>query len=280
MGIRTGRRVAPLMLKQRTSRHSSSKLGFQTPQQTRAVGWQPSGGPVTAFSLPRVLLLLTASLLLLSACSNSDFVQGPPPDSEAENEAEIANQLAEDPEGSNDALEINGEPTFRDLSDVAGVDPIDDSAEPPDNPLPPASVPQLTDAEVAINEIDQNSLSPDAVTESLDAVAPVDAAPTANFDQPDGNIRNEIGELQILDQAASLACGHVEVGLTALDEGVRTAAADQVRLAATSIAETTTEGFESWGRLLSEAAADGITPEDASTMIAFISVCAEGGYEI
>ena len=120
---------------------------------------------------------------------------------------------------------------------------------------------------------------PDRGRAALDRVDAVDDGPTraeAAADR-DGNRRNELGELLVLDEPASLACADIEAALTALDEGEPTDARDRVAAAAERAAASEVAAIGSWSSTLTGLSA---TEEDLAELIGFLSACAQGGYEL
>lgn len=110
----------------------------------------------------------------------------------------------------------------------------------------------------------------------LDTVAAIDAGRPTRTD--DGRPRNELGELVSLDEAASLACGLVEIAVGDLDAGEVGDAGEGVRAAAGHAGRSDVADIRDWAGPLDEAAASPL--EEPASLIGFLSVCTEGGYEL
>jgi hypothetical protein len=157
--------------------------------------------------------------------------------------------------------------------------------------VPEVDVPELpepdevlaTVPEELLLAIDEAIESPDVAI--LDVAGIIDEGPTAaeiaGFG--DGNRRTGSGELVVLDERASLACANVELALFALDDGAPDRAADQVALAAERAAASNLTAVQDWAPRLVEAAGEGTGLDravDALTLVGFLSLCVEGGYEL
>ena len=176
------------------------------------------------------------------------------------------------PEEADQLLSL-GDPADDGFEEVDDVFPI-----PEDTPIEDTEI--IEDASEVVPEVAEqlSEISVDDGEEVLDAVEVVDAkAPVAT--QRDGRTRNSSGELAVLDSAASLACGQTEVALTLLDEGNAADAAQQISSAAEQAGTSGIESIRSWESPLAALAADG-SVGDLAPLIGFISVCAEGGYEL
>ena len=227
--------------------------------------------------------------------TEADSADGSSPDGSESNGSE-----SNDPESNDPGDSIGTEPdaeTPPDLGDadlspeeadqlLSLGDPADDGFEevddvfpiPEDTPIEDTEI--IEDASEVVPEVTEqlSEISVDDGEEVLDAVEVVDAkAPVAT--QRDGRTRNSSGELAVLDSAASLACGQTEVALTLLDEGNAADAAQQISSAAEQAGTSGIESIRSWESPLAALAADG-SVGDLAPLIGFISVCAEGGYEL
>ena len=120
--------------------------------------------------------------------------------------------------------------------------------------------------------------------ELLDAVEPLQSKPTPNEVQSlrDGRHLNESGEENVFDEAANLACADVEVALTALDEGRVANAATRVGSASERAASSRVATIDDWHPILRDAADQIETegPGDVAPLLAFLSTCTQGGYEL
>ncbi len=147
------------------------------------------------------------------------------------------------------------------VAQVAEV-PVEEAPAEPEEVLP--------EIEVSAEDIAEGE-------EILDTIEPIDdAEPVA--DERDGLERNSTGELVELDEAASLACANIEIALTALDEGDIAAAGDAVAAAATWSEDSTVAPMAAWLDVLRDARDGGNF--DLETLVGFLSVCADGGYEL
>lgn len=122
-------------------------------------------------------------------------------------------------------------------------------------------------------------------TPILDRVQPIDGAPSGTvFGIRDGRRINEAGEANRLDEPAALACGNVELALTDIDEGRPDQAADHLKLASTMAADSLVPAMDAWFPILDEAAsrvaASDLSSGNMSALLAFLSTCTQGGYEL
>jgi len=119
--------------------------------------------------------------------------------------------------------------------------------------------------------------------ELLDVVEPLDDAPTPDeaIGIRDGQRINEAGEANQLDQSASLACGDVEIALTALDEGRSAAARGLLASAAQRASVSSNTSISGWHDEL-ELAANLIPDDDPepTSLFGFLTSCTQGGYEL
>lgn len=128
------------------------------------------------------------------------------------------------------------------------------------------------------DDLDEVAGHDDAPVEALAAVDPIDDGDDSTPER-DGRARNEIGELARLDEAANLACANIEIALGALDEGHDSEAAEHLAVAARAAADSGIEDVSEWSDRLAGVSTDPST-EDLATLIGFLSVCTEGGYEL
>lgn len=141
-------------------------------------------------------------------------------------------------------------------------------------------------------------------TPILDNVEPLDVPTGTVFGIRDGHLINEAGEAILLDDAAALSCANVEIALTALDEGRSADAAGHLRTAASMAADTAVSVMRPWSSILEQAAVDVATGHPplstqsnsptsngaasngavsngaVSALLAFVSTCTQGGYEL
>lgn len=115
--------------------------------------------------------------------------------------------------------------------------------------------------------------------ETLAGAVPIDRVPPAGSlpNTRDGNRRNDLGELMVLDDAASLACGDAEIALRQFDAGRADSAAEQLRKASGQAQRSTTVGVSAWSSPLAAVQPDG---SDVTAVVAFLTVCTDGGYEL
>lgn len=155
---------------------------------------------------------------------------------------------------------------------------------------PPETEPLEADSPAAAIEAIAAALddSPRAAVEGtpiLDKVEPFDSAPTpAAFGIRDGRRINEVGEAIRLDEPAAVACANVEIALTTLDENQPADAADHLRAASTTAAGSTVAAMNPWASILEQLAADidgaETTNDEISALLAFLTTCTQGGYEL
>ena len=234
-----------------------------------------------------------AAAVALGACSASD-----PGEDGAAQTADTA-ETTEDSTGSSSgddtadggASDSSASDGYTSAEDAAGDtlsfgDPVDDGfAEVQDILVEPEETPEadfdvLSAPEDVVPEVaDQLEAAPAAAGEEiLDAVDAVDTEADVAVDR-DGRSRNSSGELAVLDDAASLACAHIEVALTHLDEGNTSIGIERIWAASVQAAGSNISTIQSWEATLAESVADG-SVSDVAPLIGFISVCAEGGYEL
>lgn len=145
--------------------------------------------------------------------------------------------------------------------------------------LPKVELPDLAPPLTRVEEIEDQIEDQAAEQEVLEVLA----KPAENKPDPipavrdDGHQRNEAGNLVSLDEAAGLACADIEIGLTALDEGDTSKANTRVQSAASRAGESQTSGFAEWSTAL---AAVDLADDGLPTLVGFLSVCADGGYEL
>lgn len=165
--------------------------------------------------------------------------------------------------------------TLGDPADV-GFEPVVDDEVEPIEAADPAAVDLTEDspAEV-VAEVDDQIASSGTTGPLLDAVDPIDAAAPV---EADGRPRNELGELVELDEAASLACAKVEIAIGALDDGEVAAASDGVVAGSGYAGRSAVADIRAWAAPLEEAATGSLG--QPATLIGFLSICAEGGYEL
>ncbi|MDH3301249.1 MAG: hypothetical protein OES24_12150 [Acidimicrobiia bacterium] len=183
------------------------------------------------------------------------------------------------------------------LLDTAAIDDeVLDTPEP--EPLESGSPEAAIEAIEA--ELDEPTGGPRAGTPILDQVPPLDDAPAGTtFGIRDGRRINEVGEANRLDEQAALACGNVEIALTALDDGQPDEAVDHLRDAATMAADTSVTAMDPWSSILDQTATDvaAANPSNGtawnstasngtafnavvSALLAFLTTCTQGGYEL
>ncbi len=169
-------------------------------------------------------------------------------------------------------------------------EPVPDDLLPaPDLPEPTKAVGQARAAlggQGAANENGQpenngngvGNNGPESESELLGQFEPLDGVPSPGerIGLRDGRSRNEAGELRQLDESASLACGDVEVAVTAYDDGNVDKAKNRMTRAAERAAASAVDGMNPWADSLTEGAKTG----DPAVLVAFLSACTEGGYEL
>lgn len=163
---------------------------------------------------------------------------------------------------------------------IDGFEPVEDVETVPAEALDSDAVDLTDDApDAVIDEVaDEIAASGDA-EELLDTVDPVDRADTAPT-EPDGRSRNGFGELLELDAEANLACGNIEIAIGRLDDGLRTQAGDHIRAAADRAEDSGIADIRAWSDPLRSAAGGDADRGDPAVLIGFLTVCAEGGYEL
>lgn len=183
-----------------------------------------------------------------------------------------------------ETVESTGDNPFEGLvEDPVEADlPFGDEYETGEEAIPePVEVDELRDVS-APDEIIADveaELPEDGSTENvLDAIEPIDRDIDLTTDRQ-GRTTNEAGELVGLDDQASLACANIEIALTALDEGQDSTATGQVRTASARASESAMASINEWSEPLA-ASITGEAVADIAPLIGFISVCAEGGYEL
>lgn len=239
----------------------------------------PSSAPAgPAFpSLVRIGLL--GLVLLLGACTaNEESLLDP--------DREQSDQTTSG-DGS-----VSDETTEGDLTgDESGNDGLGEETESEDLPFGDDGEPEVAPEPIEIEDLSELSapeqviadveaeLPADVTSDDvLDTIGPIDSDIELTTDR-DGRTTNEAGELVGLDEPASLACANIEIALTALDEGDAATAAEQVASAAERAGSSEMASVQAWSDPLAGAITDGAVAELAP-LIGFISVCAEGGYEL
>ncbi len=243
----------------------------------------PAPGRTAVPSRPVVgLPLLLAAAATLGACSAQTDVAADDASANVADTADTSQTTDSTTESGGDA----GDPSSSAGDTLSFGDPVDDGfAEVIDLEIEPEETPEADLAvlsvpdEVVQDVADQLEVAPIAAGEEiLDVVDVVDTEAEVAADR-DGRSRNSSGELTILDDAASLACAHIEVALTHLDEGNTSIAIERIWAASQQAASSNISTIQSWEAPLAETVADGEV-SDLAPLIGFISVCAEGGYEL
>lgn len=213
---------------------------------------------------------LLAVALVVAGCSSGEPTADDLADGSVESPADDAS--ANDP----DELAL----TLGDPADV-GFEPVDDvDVEPAD--APEIGTVDLTPDEPAavIEDIDERLDVPSGGDgEVLDGIEPIDTVDPSAEPVEDGRTRNEVGELVTLDEPANLACAQIEIAIGHLDEGLPAAATERVLAGAEWAAESGVADVGSWAEPLAATVADGPLA-DATPLVAFLSVCTTGGYEL
>jgi len=232
---------------------------------------------LTAFAL--------AALTLLAACSGAkDPAEqlGASPVTIAEGDTRLGteNQPSDDHspnQGDARATSLTLEAAGDDdgtVSNAAETDPLSDSSRQTTQPL--------DEPNEAIKKV--NSDLKTGGQESLDAVEPLDNKPTDGERQGlrEGSYINESGEQNVFDQAASLACADIEVALTALDETRNSDAVAHILSAADRAGNSSVATIDQWRPILQDSAGsiEGGAPGDIAPLLAFLSTCTQGGYEL
>jgi hypothetical protein len=231
-----------------------------------------SGAPPAATRrwLGRAAFALLVAGLLVGCGSSDDDPMDATPTTPAADEAET---------GTDDAS--SGSAGFGDPAD-AGFAPVDDvEVDPVAND--PAAVdlvdedPDQVVARVAAElDAEQDESGGTGAGGLLDAVAAVDTGAPVGTD--DGRTRNELGELVSLDEEASLACGQVEIAIDAVDAGDIGAASERLLVASGHAGRSAIADIRDWAAPLEDSAAASI--DEPAWLIGFLTVCAEGGYEL
>ena len=114
--------------------------------------------------------------------------------------------------------------------------------------------------------------------ELLDTIGPVDGA-DEDASEPDGRPRNELGELLILDDEASLACAQIDIAIGLLDDGLPGIAIERIVGGADRADASELEDIRAWAEPL-RAVVEGGAVTDPAPLVGFLTVCTEGGYEL
>ncbi len=168
---------------------------------------------------------------------------------------------------------------------IAAPEPTDSEVLDAPEPEPlEAGSPEAVIQEVQAELDDRQTATADS-SEVLDRVQPLDDAPSGDvIGIREGRRINEAGEAHRLDEAAALACGHVEVALTSIDEGRTAEAVERLRASSTMAADTSVEALKPWTAILGDSAAElesnGPSGTDVSPLLAFLTTCTQGGYEL
>lgn len=228
-----------------------------------------SGAPLAVIRrwLGRAAIALVAVGLLVGCGS---------PDDEPTDAAPAADSdAAEGTDGTDDAS--SGSAGFGDPAD-AGFAAVDDVEVDPvaDDPAAVDLVdedPEQVVARVAAELDDRGGSGAGGL---LDAVAAIDTGSPVGSD--DGRTRNELGELVSLDEEASLACGQVEIAVDAVDAGEIGAASERLLAASGHAGRSAIADIRDWAAPLEDSAVASI--DEPAWLIGFLTVCAEGGYEL
>ncbi len=115
--------------------------------------------------------------------------------------------------------------------------------------------------------------------EALSRLGPIDAAPAPGTapTERDSAPRNDLGELLALDESASLACADAEIAVRAMDARDPDTAAAHLRAAVSQAKASTTAGIGDWAGPI---ATVNTTGTDVTTLVGFLTVCTDGGYEL
>ncbi len=181
---------------------------------------------------------------------------------------------ADEPAGTEpvaDEFDIDHPPTDTEVLDAAEPEPLEAGS-------PEAVISEIT------TQLDGAALG-DGGPPLLDRLPPIDTGPSGQvISVRDGRSINEVGEPDQLDEAAALACGNVEIALTALDDGATTKAIDRLQSASTSAGDSSVAAVNQWATVLEQSVTGlrqlGPSQTDASPLLAFLSTCAQGGYEL
>ena len=117
--------------------------------------------------------------------------------------------------------------------------------------------------------------SPTAKPSAIDDAPEPGEAPTTRDATVTSERRNEVGELWLLDAAASSACAQAEFAMTAIDEGGDPTGHLRAAVAAAEPSKTT---------IVRDAAAvlagSPASAADRADVVRFLTACTEGGYEL
>lgn len=249
----------------------------------------PAGGVDRRTLIPcRSATIIASAVLLLAACGSAqpeDSAGTTPPVSQNADRVDLETVDPPQPVGTQGNDESVPDYTDAELEVLLdGSSTVEYDDEPPE-PEPLEADSPAAAIEIIEAELDESSDATAAAAPILDRVQPLDDAPTgAVFGIRDGRHINEAGEAIRLDEAAALACANVEIGLTALDEGRTAEAADHLRAASVMAADADVSAVNRWSPTLEETAAEMTTAntsdDAASALLAFLTTCTEGGYEL
>lgn len=234
----------------------------------------------TARGLLRLVGLL-GFVMLAAACTTTEESLLDPDQDQADQSSTDDGSSGDDDTGAGDGTTGDGADDDEPGDAVGGDDlPFGDDGEPETAPEPIEieDLTELSAPEEVIAEVEAELPADVSSDNVLDAIEPIDSDIDLSTDR-NGRTTNESGELVGLDEPASLACANIEIALTALDEGDEAAAAAQVVSAAERAGSSQMPSVQAWSSPLAESINDGAVAEFAP-LIGFISVCAEGGYEL
>ncbi len=220
------------------------------------------------------LASLLAAMVMAGACSRGGDtgLESGRPDAETDMTAgdESASDAAVGRTGDAETRLVFGDPVDEGFDPVVDVevDPVPQSA---------ADGPELAEPGDVIPEIAEQ-LEPGAGGDLLDRVDVVDDGADVATER-DGRARNSSGELASLDDAANLACAHVEIAIDHLDGGNGSVAIERLVTAADRARASELPSIQVWAEPLAASVEDGAVA-DPAPLIGFLSVCAEGGYEL
>ncbi len=177
-------------------------------------------------------------------------------------------------EGADDGS--GGELSFGDPTDDGFDEVINVDVEP--EPTPASAEEILSRPDEVLPDVEEQIDPPAEGEEILDTVEVVDSAADVPSDR-DGRTRNSAGELVVLDDHASLACAHAEVALSQLDVGNTSVAIERIWQAADQAGSSGVATVNDWQEPLAGIIAEG-TADDVATLIGFLTVCTDGGYEL
>ncbi len=246
------------------------------------------GDPPRPSAAPFFVLLLLA--VALAGCSSSQDAwgsavgsDGADPGRSVDGDDEIATDGgAVGVDGSEVSL-AEDDLIFRDPGATGEYAPVEEEPALDLSPeaLPPVVEPQLPEqTDVLASVVDDLAAVPgDTDVEVLDRVEPIDEGPseTGRLSERDGHRRNEVGELLVLDDEASLACSAVERALPAIDEGDRTTGAALVSQASAGLDRSPDGPMAGWSTILTDSFD---TDAESAALVGFLTVCIEGGYEL